>query len=274
MRQNFFYVWHFNITQRTLHPEPWTIQIKFSLLTPAYCGVLALLFIEEFLSTLNTHGRKLSPSCEFWCLLTFIMDWFCLVFVILTKFVLFVSQDTHTSISYYIWSINQSMGIRNHCISESWQVRIENDLGTPTEMPKRWHTHAGPAGGGTFSLSFMGTRVDSLRHKYVSAGSDAVSNCCRRNIACLKWWRVQILGSTIFAMVLLRSLLLLHHHKVRDYSRNPSCLRLQCRWPESHNRCRSFFLNAPPCGPFLCFPYAPYLAVPNFTGKNCCPNRA
>lgn len=39
------------------------------------------------------------------------MDWFCLVFVILTKVVLFVSQDTHISIYYLIWSINQSMGI-------------------------------------------------------------------------------------------------------------------------------------------------------------------
>lgn len=33
------------------------------------------------------------------------------MFVILTKVVLFVSQDTHISIYHLIWSINQSMGI-------------------------------------------------------------------------------------------------------------------------------------------------------------------
>lgn len=42
---------------------------------------------------------------------------------------------------------------------------------------------------------------------------------------CSKWWRAQILKYTIFAMFLL-SVLLLHLHKVHNYSRSPSCPRL------------------------------------------------
>lgn len=99
-----------------------------------------------------------------------------MVVVILKKFTLFVSQDTRRSISDLIWSINQSMGIEI-VLNLNPDKNILKMILVHTETPKRRRTHAGPAGGGTFSPSFISAWVNSLpagRHNYVSAGSDAV----------------------------------------------------------------------------------------------------
>lgn len=117
LREKVFYVWHLYTTQRILHPEPF--QIKFSLLTPAYCG----------------FRNRLNPD-----------------------------ENVLKMISVHL------------------------------EMPKRWRAHAGPAGGGTFTLSFMGSRVirylqDVINTPLLVQMLFRASNCCRSiTMFKMKWW--------------------------------------------------------------------------------------
>lgn len=55
---------------------------------------------------------------------------------ILTKFVLFVSQDAHISTSNLIWSINQSMGIEI-VVYLNPDENVLKIISVHTEMPKR-----------------------------------------------------------------------------------------------------------------------------------------